>query len=82
VVEKPVEQTVQLHDERVLVERRPVDRSISDRDRDATVTEIRETREELVISKQDGLSKRSSLGRPVRIVPRRSGTKYAAQKSK
>jgi stress response protein YsnF len=54
VLEKPVEQSVQLHDERVVVERRPADRSVSDRDRDAnTVTEIRETREEPVVGKQE-----------------------------
>jgi uncharacterized protein (TIGR02271 family) len=64
VVEKPVEQSVQLHDERVVVERRPVDRSVSDRDRDAdTVTEIRETREEPVVSKQERVVEEVVVGK-------------------
>jgi uncharacterized protein (TIGR02271 family) len=64
VVEKPVEQSVQLHDERVVVERRPVDRSVSDRDRDAnTVTEIRETREEPVVGKQERVVEEVVVGK-------------------
>ena len=64
VVEKPVEQSIQLHDEKVVVERRPVDRSVSDRDRDAeTVTEIRETREEPVVSKQERVVEEVVVGK-------------------
>ncbi len=64
VVEKPVEQSIQLHDERVVVERRPVDRSVSERDRDAeTVTEIRETREEPVVSKQERVVEEVVVGK-------------------
>jgi uncharacterized protein (TIGR02271 family) len=64
VVERPVEQSVQLRDERVVVERRPVDRSVSDRDRDAgTVTEIRETREEPVVGKQERVVEEVVVGK-------------------
>ena len=64
VVEKPVEQSIQLHDEKVVVERRPVDRSVSDRDRDAeTMTEIRETREEPVVSKQERVVEEVVVGK-------------------
>ena len=64
VVEKPVQQSVQLHDEKVVVERRPVDRSVSDRDREAeTVTEIRETREEPVVSKQERVVEEVVVGK-------------------
>jgi uncharacterized protein (TIGR02271 family) len=64
VLEKPVEQSVQLHDERVVVERRPADRSVSDRDRDAnTVTEIRETREEPVVGKQERVVEEVVVGK-------------------
>jgi uncharacterized protein (TIGR02271 family) len=64
VVEKPVEQSVQLHDERVVVERRAVDRAVSDRDRDAdTVTEIRETREEPVVGKQERVVEEVVVGK-------------------
>ena len=46
------------------MERRPVDRSVSDRDRDAeTVTEIRETREEPVVSKQERVVEEVVLGK-------------------
>ncbi len=44
-----------------MVERRPVDRSVSDRDRD--VTEIRETREEPVISKQERVVEEVVVGK-------------------
>jgi uncharacterized protein (TIGR02271 family) len=64
VVEKPVEQSVQLHDERVVVERRPVDRSASDRDRDAeTVMEIMETREEPAVGKQERVVEEVVVGK-------------------
>jgi uncharacterized protein (TIGR02271 family) len=64
IVETPVEQSIQLHDEKVVVERRPVDRSVSDRDRDAeTVTEIRETREEPVVSKQERVVEEVVVGK-------------------
>jgi stress response protein YsnF len=64
VIEKPVEQSVQLHDERVVVERRPADRSVSDRDRDAhTVTEISETREEPVVGNQERVVEEVVVGK-------------------
>jgi stress response protein YsnF len=64
IVEKPVEQSVQLHDERIVVERRAVDRPVSDADRDTqTVTEIREIREEPVIGKQERVVEEVVVGR-------------------
>lgn len=64
IVEKPVEQSVQLHDERIVVERRAVDRPVSDADRDAeTVTEIREIREEPVIGKQERVVEEVVVGK-------------------
>jgi uncharacterized protein (TIGR02271 family) len=55
VVEKPVEESVRLREERVHVERRPVDRPASSADlnalKDRTI-EVTETREEPVVSKQ------------------------------
>lgn len=51
VTERPVEEQVQLHEERVNVERRPVDRAVQPGDlRDQTI-EAREYREEAVVSK-------------------------------
>ncbi|GGC38090.1 hypothetical protein GCM10011504_15570 [Siccirubricoccus deserti] len=55
VVETPVQEQVTLHEERVEVERRPVDRPLSDADRaDFTdrVIEATETSEEAVVSKE------------------------------
>lgn len=55
VVERPVEEQVRLHDERVTIERRPVDRALSDADRDAfreRTIEATATGEEAVISKE------------------------------
>jgi uncharacterized protein (TIGR02271 family) len=55
VIERPVEETVRVRDERVTVERHPVDRSASEADlagfKEGTV-EITETDEEPVVSKQ------------------------------
>jgi uncharacterized protein (TIGR02271 family) len=55
VTEKPVEEQVQLRDEHVSVERRPVNRALSSADRDAftdSTMEVTETDEEAVVSKQ------------------------------
>jgi uncharacterized protein (TIGR02271 family) len=55
VTEKPVEEQVQLRKEHVSVERRPVNRALSDTDRDAFkegTIEMTETSEEAVVSKQ------------------------------
>jgi len=55
VTEKPVEEQVQLHQEHVSVERRPVNRALSSADRDAfkeSTIEMTETDEEAVVSKQ------------------------------
>jgi uncharacterized protein (TIGR02271 family) len=55
VTEQPVEQKVHLRDERVTVERRPVDRPATERDlaafKEGTI-ELTETREEALVSKQ------------------------------
>ena len=55
VVERPVEEQVRLHEERVQVERRPVDRPVGSADeaafRERTIEAV-ETREEPVVSKQ------------------------------
>jgi uncharacterized protein (TIGR02271 family) len=55
VTEQPVEQQVHLRDERVTVERRPVDRPASERDlaafKEGTI-EVAETHEEAVVTKQ------------------------------
>jgi len=55
VVERPVEETVRLHEEHVNVERVKVDRPLTDADRNAfkdTTIEVRERAEEAVVSKQ------------------------------
>ena len=55
VTEKPVEEQVQLREEQVSVERRPVNRALSGADRDAFkegTIEMTETAEEAVVSKQ------------------------------
>lgn len=55
VVERPVEEQVSLHEERVGVERRPVDRALTDMDRDPfkeRVIEATATSEEAVIGKE------------------------------
>jgi uncharacterized protein (TIGR02271 family) len=54
VSEKPVEESVTLRDERVNVERRAVDRPVTDADRkDDVVIEVTEMREEPVVGKQE-----------------------------
>lgn len=55
VIEKPVEESVRLREERVHVERRPVDRPVSGADMNAfkeSTIEVTATREEPVVSKQ------------------------------
>jgi uncharacterized protein (TIGR02271 family) len=53
VVEKPVQENVTLHDERVSVERRPVtgDTRVSDADFTDRTIEVTETSEEAIVSK-------------------------------
>lgn len=55
VTEKPVQESIQLHDERVTIERRPADQSTSAADTDAGLqertVEVRETVEEPVVAK-------------------------------
>ena len=55
VVERPVEEQVRLHEERVSIERHPVDRALTDMDRDAfkeRTIEATSTSEEAVVSKE------------------------------
>ncbi len=55
VVERPVEEQVRLHEERVTIERHPVDRAMTDMDRDAfkeRTIEATATSEEAVVSKE------------------------------
>jgi stress response protein YsnF len=64
VIEKPVEETVQLHDEKIVVERRPVDRLVRDDDRSATTEfEIRETHEEPVVGKEERIVEEVVIGK-------------------
>ncbi len=55
VVERPVEEQVRLHEERVTIERHPVDRALTDADRDVfkeRTIEATATAEEAVVSKE------------------------------
>ena len=55
VVERPVEEQVRLHEERVTIERHPVDRALTDMDRDAfkeRTIEATSISEEAVVSKE------------------------------
>ena len=64
VTEKPVEQSVQLHSERVTVDRRAVDRPVDATDKsDDVVIEITETKEEPVIGKQERVVEEIVIGK-------------------
>jgi uncharacterized protein (TIGR02271 family) len=64
VSEKPVEESVQLRNERVNVERRAVDRPVTDRDRKDDVTiEVTEMREEPVVGKQERVVEEIVVGK-------------------
>ena len=55
VVERPVEEQVHLHDERVTLERHPVNRPVTDADMDAfreRTVEVRATGEEAIVAKE------------------------------
>jgi uncharacterized protein (TIGR02271 family) len=66
VTETPVEESVQLRDERVNVERRAVDRPATDVDRkDEVVVEITEMREEPVVGKQERVVEEIVIGKTV-----------------
>ncbi|MDQ3255198.1 MAG: YsnF/AvaK domain-containing protein [Acidobacteriota bacterium] len=69
VTERPVEAEVRLREEHVHVERRPVDRSVSDADMAAFkegVIEVTETSEEAVVSKQARVVEEVVVGKDVR----------------
>ena len=62
--ERPVEQTVQLREERVNVERRAVDRPLTDADRkDDVVIEVTELREEPVVGKHERVVEEIVVGK-------------------
>ncbi|HEX6174957.1 MAG TPA: YsnF/AvaK domain-containing protein [Candidatus Binatia bacterium] len=64
VTEKPVEQSVQLQNERVTVDRRAVDRPVRAGDKeDDVVIEITETKEEPVIGKQERVVEEIVIGK-------------------
>jgi uncharacterized protein (TIGR02271 family) len=64
VTEKPVEQTVRLRDERINVERRAVDRPVTDADRnDDVMIEVTEVREEPVVGKQERVVEEIVVGK-------------------
>ena len=64
VTEKPVEQSVQLHSERVTIDRRAVDRPVGPGDKsDDVVIEITETKEEPVIGKQERVVEEIVIGK-------------------
>jgi stress response protein YsnF len=64
VSEKPVEESVRLRDERVNVERRAVDRPVTDADRkDDVMVEITEMREEPVVGKQERVVEEIVVGK-------------------
>ena len=64
VTETPVEESVQLRDERVNVERRAVDRPATDVDRkDEVVVEFTEMREEPVVGKQERVVEEIVIGK-------------------
>ena len=64
VTEKPVEQLVQLHSERVTIDRRAVDRPVGPSDKsDDMVIEITETKEEPVIGKQERVVEEIVIGK-------------------
>jgi stress response protein YsnF len=78
VTETPVEERVDLHEERVSVERRPVDRPATELEsfKEGSV-EVRETREEPVVSKEAG--KGGGAGRKGRHQPDGDGARHRPQ---
>ena len=64
VSEKPVEESIRLRDERVNVERRAVDRPVTDADRkDDVKIEVTELREEPVVGKQERVVEEIVVGK-------------------
>lgn len=69
VVDRPVEETVRLREERATVERRPVDRPATDADFRALekgTLEVRGSAEEAVVSKQARVTEEIEVGKEVR----------------
>lgn len=68
LVETPVEESVQLHEEHVRVQRTPVNRPVSTTDVDAfkdTTIELTETGEEVVVAKQARVVEEVTIGKEV-----------------
>lgn len=66
VTEKPVHETVRLHEEHAVVDRHPVDRAATSADfRDATL-EVRETAEQAVVAKTARVVEEVRVGKEVR----------------
>ncbi|EMG35749.1 hypothetical protein PCS_03576 [Desulfocurvibacter africanus PCS] len=67
VVEQPVEEQVRLREEHATVERRPVDRPLTDADRESAfreqTIEVRETSEEPVVSKEARVTEEVHIGK-------------------
>lgn len=67
VVEQPVEEQVRLREEHATVERRPVDRPLTEADRERAfreqTVEMRETREEPVVSKEARVTEEVRIGK-------------------
>src|SRR4051812_40452402 len=84
VVERPVEERVNLRQERVDIERRPVDRPVEPGDAVFQEKEIEasERGEEAVVDKQARWSRRSASARTSRPAPRRCVTRSANRRSR
>ena len=68
VVERPVEEQIRLHEERVTIERHPVDRALTDADRDAfkeRTIEATATSEEAVVQKEARIVEEVSIHKEV-----------------
>ncbi len=68
IVEKPVEETIRLQEERVQVQRRPVDKLIADQDFDRfeeSVVELKEYAEVPVVSKEARVVEEVTIGKEV-----------------
>lgn len=70
VIEKPVEETIRLREEHVVVERRPVDRAVTDADREnfrEGEFVVTEHAEEAVVSKQARVVEEVAVGKDVDV---------------
>ncbi len=87
IVETPVQEEVRLHDERVEVERRPVDRVVNDRELRASplqerTVEVTARGEEPVMTRKCASRKRSRCARKTRTERKQSRTRFVIRKCK